>query len=290
MPGKKSYPGWPLALALLLILSLNLAACGDSTATAAPAATTAAATTAAATTAAASTSLTTAATNSASASGSNTGFGNNQPVAQVAPGAQATTPAAIDRKIIRNATIWVQSSDVEQMLAQLRSLAVEQGGYVFSENTNQQNLDNPTAVIVLQVPSQAYEITVTRIRQAALKVTRQESSAQDVSEEYVDLQSQIVNLKRTEEGLQKLIDKTVNLQDILNLQKEMTQVRGEIEKRQGRLNFLDKRSAFSTITVNVALPPAPPTPTPTPASPPKRRKAGSLLRPSTNPGTPRLTC
>lgn len=89
---------------------------------------------------------------------------------------------------------------------------------------------------------------------------RQESTAQDVSEEFVDLQSEITNLKVTEEGLQKLIDKAEKLEDILSLQKELTGVRGEIQKRQGRLNFLDNRTAFSTITINLSLKPLPEVP------------------------------
>jgi hypothetical protein len=150
----------------------------------------------------------------------------------------------------------------------LRTLAVTEGGIVFSENTSQQQEDRPSAVIVLQIPSQNYERVITGIHQAAAKIVREESTAQDVTEEFVDVQSQITNLQRTEQGLQKLMDKATKIEDVLNLQRELTNVRGEIEKRQGRLNFLDKRSAFSTITVNVSLPPLVATPTPVPVPTP----------------------
>ncbi len=165
--------------------------------------------------------------------------------------ATAGTPAPQeDRKIIRNATITLTTENLEKELALLRSLASESNGLVFQENTQERS-----AVIVIQVPGQSYEAVINRIRQSALKVTHQETSTQDVTEEYVDLRSQITNLQRTEEGLQKLVDKATRLDEILSLQKEMTAVRGEIEKRQGRLNFLDKRAAFSTITINITLPP-----------------------------------
>jgi hypothetical protein len=160
-----------------------------------------------------------------------------------------------DRKIIRNATVSITVNDVEQTLAQLRGLALEQNGLVFQENTTQQGL-TPTGQLILQVPSQSFEGTITRIRQMAVKVTGQTTSAQDVTEEYVDLGSEIANLQRTEAGLQKLIDKAQKLEDVLALEKELGNVRGEIEKRQGRLNFLDKRTAMSNITVNVAPVPA----------------------------------
>ncbi len=235
---------------LVIILTLTLGACGDPTATYAPATTSAAATTAGAP-----------AAGNVSASGP-------PAAATVAPGskdkpANAPQTQAIERKVIRNANLSIEVTDMEQALTRLRSLAVAQGGIVFQENSYSPN-DRPTAVFVLQIPSENYEISITQIRQIASKVTRQESTAQDVTEEYVDVQSQIANLKITEAGLQKLIDKATKLEEILSLQKELTSVRGEIEKRQGRLNFLGNRSALSTITINLSLPPAAEKPTSNP--------------------------
>jgi hypothetical protein len=233
----------------MLLTSIVFSACGDPTTTSAPATTAAAA------------------TKAASSQGSVTGSSASGPVPTAATdGSQpANQSQAQQRYIIRNATLWVNTNDIEQLLAVLRGVAVDEGGYVFQENSSQAQPDKPSAVIVLQVPSQSYESTITRIRQSALKVERQESSSSDVSEEYTDLRSQVVNLQRTEEGLQKLVDKAEKLEDILSLQKELTNIRGEIEKRQGRLNFLDKRTSFSTITINISLPPVAVTPKPTPA-------------------------
>jgi hypothetical protein len=200
-------------------LLLLLSACGDMTATSAPSATTAAGT-------------------AAQTAGNNSN--------------QTAAPPVIERKIIRNATITMQVEDMEAALDQLRGLATAKGGYVLQENTTQQG-ERPNGVMVLQVPAGQYESTITGIRQLAFKVDRQESTAQDVTEEFIDLQSEINNFKVTEEGLQKLIDKAQKLDEILALQKELTSVRGEIEKRQGRLNFIDNRTAFSTITVNLSL-------------------------------------
>lgn len=226
-----------------------LAACGDMSVTSVPAATTAAAaTSAAATTAAAST----------------TGSNKGQAVADTTP-----SPAKpLEQKIIRNATLTIQVEDMEISLNQLRALATSVGGYLLQENTTSQGT-KPSGVMVIQVPAEQYEVSITRIRQLAFKVEREESSAQDVSDEFVDLQSQIANLKVTEEGLQKLIDKATRLEDIIALQKELTNVRGEIEQRQGRLNFLVNKTAFSTITVNLGLKPVPepPVPTATPVPP-----------------------
>jgi hypothetical protein len=229
-------------LAVSFVFLFLLSACGDMTAISAPAATTAASATTAAAAA-----TTAAATTAASASS-----GSSQTAGNAAP----PTAKPLERKIIRNATLTIQVEDMETALTRLRALATSVGGYLLQENTTSQGA-KPSGVMVIQVPAEQYEVSITRIRQLAFKVEREESSAQDVSDEFVDLQSQIANLKVTEEGLQKLIDKAAKLEDIIALQKELTGVRGEIETRQGRLNFLDNKTAFSTITVNLALKPVP---------------------------------
>lgn len=243
-------------LAVPFVFLIMLSACGDMAPTSAPAATTAAGARAGAATAAAATTA---------AAASSTGSSSGQTAGSAAP----PTAKPLERKIIRNATLTIQVEDMETALNQLRALATSVGGYLLQENTTSQGA-KPSGVMVIQVPAEQYEVSITRIRQLAFKVEREESSAQDVSDEFVDLQSQIANLKVTEEGLQKLIDKATKLEDIIALQKELANVRGEIETRQGRLNFLDNKTAFSTITVNLALKPAPevlpPAATPVPVS------------------------
>lgn len=260
---KRKVSGLVALLAAFLLLAGLLVACGEATPTAVPAttaaATTATARTVAATTAAATTAAATTAAGTTAAA--TTAAGSSSSITKAEP---------IDRKIIRNASLYIYAGDIEQTLTRLRDLAVTEGGIVFSENTSQQKEDQASAVIVLQIPTQNYERVITAIHQAAIKVTREESTAQDVTDEYVDLQSQIANFQRTEQGLQKLMDKATKMEDVLNLQRELSNVRGEIEKRQGRLNFLDKRSSFSTITVNLTLPPPPPTATPTPLPEPTK--------------------
>ncbi|MEI6043918.1 MAG: DUF4349 domain-containing protein [Chloroflexota bacterium] len=180
--------------------------------------------------------------------------GTNSAVGSTSSGTASKQAQPWDRKIIRNATLSLTVNEMEQALAQFRALALTEGGLVIQENTTQQD-DRPSGLIVLQIPSQSFEDAITKIRQVAVKVTRQETTSQDVTEEYVDLKSQITNLQLTEQGFQKLIDKATKAEDLLALQRELGNVRGEIETRQGRLNFLDKRTAFSNITLNLSLPP-----------------------------------
>ena len=94
------------------------------------------------------------------------------------------------------------------------------------------------------------------------KVTADTVSGQDVTEEYVDLQSRERNLRATEESLLGLYNKAGSVEEALSIQRELTNVRGEIELVQGRIKYLDQHTAYSQITLDIqpVTSPQPPKP------------------------------
>jgi hypothetical protein len=101
------------------------------------------------------------------------------------------------------------------------------------------------------------------LRSLGEKVTTDSISGQDVTEEYVDLKSRERNLRATEESLLRLYDRAENVEEALSIQRELTGVRGEIELVQGRIKYLDQRSTYSQITLNIQPVTSPPPPRPT---------------------------
>jgi Domain of unknown function (DUF4349) len=190
----------------------------------------------------------TAAANYAAAPGTSTG--------STATGQQATGYTAVNaqndpnRMIIRNATIALDSEDVEKTLADIRALVGAQQGTVFSSNTSLRG-DKTYATMVLQVPSQAYDVTMAQLRKVGYRVQNETSSSQDVTEEFADAQAQLRNLQATEAQYIKLLEKAITVNDIITVQNQLTNVRGQIERLQGRMNFLQKKSDVSTITVSI---------------------------------------
>jgi hypothetical protein len=83
-------------------------------------------------------------------------------------------------------------------------------------------------------------------------VVSETSTSQDVTEEYTDLSSQLKNLQVQEEQLRTLMDRATTVDETLTVQRELGQVRGEIEKTQGRMNYLSHRADLSSITVTLA--------------------------------------
>jgi hypothetical protein len=153
--------------------------------------------------------------------------------------------------IIRNATLSVQADDVEKFLSDVRALANEQNGTVMQASTSLRE-DKTYANVTIQVPAAAFDTTISRLRQLAYKVNSENTSSQDVTEEFVDTDSQVRNLKATEAAYLELLKKATNVNDTLSIQRELTSVRGEIERRQGRMNYLQKKSDTSTITLSIS--------------------------------------
>jgi hypothetical protein len=78
-------------------------------------------------------------------------------------------------------------------------------------------------------------------------------SSQDVTQEFYDLEAQINNKQQEEKRLLKhLADSTGKLEEILTVEKELSRVRGEVERMQGRLRYLGNMAAMSTVTITAS--------------------------------------
>ena len=79
-----------------------------------------------------------------------------------------------------------------------------------------------------------------------------EQTAVDVSEEFVDLNARIANSRRLETRIVQLLDdKSGKIKDVIEVERELARVRGQVEQMEGRLRFLTDRTALSTVTITV---------------------------------------
>jgi hypothetical protein len=188
-------------------------------------------------------------------------------LAQSSGGAAGITedPASLGdfgRKVVKTADLGLRSEEVRQSAARAQQVAATAGGTVLSSQVYRSD-DSITANLVLSVPSEEFERVLDELRGLGEKVTTDSISGQDVTEEYVDLKSRERNLRATEESLLRLYDRAENVEEALSIQRELTTVRGEIELVQGRIKYLDQRSAYSQITLNIQPVTSPPPPKPT---------------------------
>lgn len=157
------------------------------------------------------------------------------------------------RVIIYTGDISLIVKDTQEAIGQVTALANEQSGFVAGSNVYEAG-DALRGSITIRVPAERYQDTLAKLRDLALRVERENSASQDVTEEFTDLQARRTNLEFTETALQKLLDERQRVgstSDILEVYRELTTIRGQIEQIEGRLRYLANQSALSTINIQL---------------------------------------
>ena len=163
----------------------------------------------------------------------------------------AQPPADQQRLIIRNADMTIVATDTEAALAQIAQMAENGGGWVVSSNVYQSSETTKSGYVQIRVPSEGFQSVLDAIAGLAVRVESLSTSGQDVTEEYVDLSSQLANLEATAARVRAFLDDTTRVEDALAVNAELSRLEGEIAVIKGRMQFLEQSSAFSSITVNV---------------------------------------
>jgi hypothetical protein len=165
------------------------------------------------------------------------------------------------RKIVKTADLGLRAGDVRAAAAEAQRVAVRFGGSVLSSETYRGD-GSVYADLVLSVPSSEFEAALDELRGLGEEVTTDSVRGEDVTEEFVDLQSRERNLLAAEQGLLKLYDRAEDVEDALAIQRELTDIRGQVEEVQGRIQYLEQSTASSRISVGIqpvaAAPESPP--------------------------------
>ncbi|MBI2304925.1 MAG: DUF4349 domain-containing protein [Chloroflexi bacterium] len=180
--------------------------------------------------------------------------GAQAPLAAPAPASPPTSGwslISLDRMIIRNGSLSLKVADVVQTVAKVGDIVAAMPDALISASNLRREEGNLKATIVVTVPSAHFQEAMGQLRQLGLEVTGETVTSQDVTEEFVDLESQLRNQKTIEEQYLRLLSKATRIEDILSIQDRLNQIRGQIERTQGRLNFLERKAQMSTITLNI---------------------------------------
>lgn len=177
-----------------------------------------------------------------------------QPVAKPGTGEPAVEDPRKDiggRMIIYTATMRIAVFNLEEALEKAESLPERYGGYVHSMNASE---------LVLKIPARKLRTAMTEL--AGYGVVEEKSlSTQDVSAEYVDIESRIRALEGTHKQLLELLAKARTVDEALHVRQALDQVGAELEVLKGRMRQLDSLISFSTLTISL-FERGPHTPTP----------------------------
>ena len=156
--------------------------------------------------------------------------------------------------LIRTATAAIEVDSLEAAVALVRQVAARVGGYIANTTMQTGAGELRSATIELKVPASRFDEAMTGLKPIG-KVESTVVAAEDVGEEYVDVNARMVNSRRLEQRLIELLAaRTGKLKDVLDVEQALARVRDEIERYEGRLRYLNAHAAVSTISVTVHEP------------------------------------
>ena len=171
--------------------------------------------------------------------------------------AMSSNVPASDRLVIKNANVTVEVERVAEAEATLRVRAEQLGGYVVSVQTYGSD-EEMISIITFRVPVERFDEALSGVESMARRVLNRSVSGDDVTEEFVDLESRLRNLEATREQLLALLERAQRVEDALQVNQALSDVQGQIEQIQGRMKYLRDSAALSTISAE--LRPVPPQP------------------------------
>jgi hypothetical protein len=172
---------------------------------------------------------------------------------------EGSTAEAADRKIIRNADITIEVSSTVDAQHQVTSIAESHSGFVVTSEAKQRESNDPAQrtleiKLVVRVPSNQFGRAFDEIKKLAGNTPAEQVTSQDVTEDFIDLEARIKTQKALEVQFLEIMRQANKIADALEVQRQIAEVRTEIEKLEGRKRFLENRSSLSTINVNIQTP------------------------------------
>lgn len=166
-----------------------------------------------------------------------------------------------DRLVITNSYLSLQVSKVADVQKQVIKKAEELGGYMVNSS-----IDNPSdvasATVIVRIPSKQLDSALQYYRSLSIKVISENLQGYDVTDQYTDFTAQLKIYEKTKVIFEDMLDKAINVQDILQIQQEIINVQASIDSIKGQQDYLVKNAEMAKITLylstdELALPYAP---------------------------------
>ncbi len=171
----------------------------------------------------------------------------------VSGGGEGKISQNTDRTIVKTATLHMVTNNTRQTVDQIVETTKKVEGLVTQshvfENEYQEGIVN--AELTVRVPVSRLEEALEAYKQFAVKVTNENISARDETEQKIDLEAQLHNLQATEQQLLGIMEQAKNVEETLDVQRELTNIRDRIERTTAQLENLEGRAALSTIHISL---------------------------------------
>ena len=164
-------------------------------------------------------------------------------------GAEQANKVETEQKRIKNGNIDFETKSIEKSQQQVSELVSRFNGYI-SDQDQHNYTDRIEYSLQARIPADTFDDFFQSIIDIAHRVENQHISVEDVTQEFIDVESRISTKKELEERYMELLTKASTVEDMIQIERELGTLRSDIESMQGRLNYLKDQTRFSTVTIS----------------------------------------
>jgi hypothetical protein len=163
---------------------------------------------------------------------------------------------ATERMVIQNVDMSIVVAEPEARMEEIADMAVEMGGFVISYNVYQStygpnNIEVPEGSMTIRVPSERLDEALEKIKEGAVDINYENRSGEDVTSQYVDLQSRLKAKQDAEKKLLEIMDTATSAEDVLAIYLQVQNIQTEIEVLKGQIQYYEESAALSAISIRL---------------------------------------
>lgn len=155
------------------------------------------------------------------------------------------------RMVIYQAELQLRVKNFESTISKLEQRAAALGGYIVQSNVSREGNEEINGTLTIRIPQKHFQTFMKDAEGRAAEVIDRHVTGQDVSEEYIDLESRLKSKRAVEARLMEFMKNAAKTEDLLKISSDLSVVQEDIEKIEGRIKFLQNQTQFSTITVSL---------------------------------------
>jgi|TARA_R100000479_G_scaffold165252_1_gene104492 hypothetical protein len=153
-----------------------------------------------------------------------------------------------EQKIIKTARLAFETPSPEETHKRILQLTSQYEGFVANDNSGK-SYNRIYRNMTVRVPTKNFQAFINSVSEGVEYFDQRDISRQDVTEEFVDLEARLKAKRKLEDRYLELLSKAKNVKEMLEIERELSNIREEIEAKEGRLKYLQNRVSVSTINL-----------------------------------------
>lgn len=156
-----------------------------------------------------------------------------------------------DRKIIKTANYNIEVENIDGSRQQIRNQIAALDGFISSMDESRRG-SNLYCKMSIRVPNGNFDQLLNSINKESKKTNYKRINSNDITEEYVDIESRLSTKKEVKNRYTEILRKKANtVEEVLNTEEKIRKLQEEIDSKEGRLRFLSQASSLSTINLEL---------------------------------------